>query len=275
MSMAFRLFKSKNTLLGYLLPDKTAKAARELFLTPRQYPLKAWEQSKEAQGQRLNLSDGLSAIAWGNGTRQVLLVHGWESRSTQLAGFVDELLQMGFKVIAMDAPAHGQSSGKQANPVAFAQAIQNVNQQLGPFDAIVGHSMGGSAVAIALSEGMHCDKAVLISAPASIEAALRRFGRFIGLPAVAVQKFIHQVETSVGRPAHALDIARMVSTLKILGLIIHDVRDPEVPFADAEKIASAWTGATLMTTQGYGHRAIVRQPDVWKRVAMFIGENPA
>ena len=273
MNMAFTFFRSKNTVLGYLSPQRTANKARDLFLTPRSFPLKPWEQVKESEGRRLALNDGLSAISWGEGTRQVLLVHGWESRSTQLAGFVDALCEQGFKVVAMDAPAHGKSLGKQANPVMFARAIQSVNQQLGPFDAIIGHSMGGSAVAIALSEGVNCATAVLISAPSSIEGVLQRFGRFIGLPAFTVQKFIQRVENSVGRPVRSLEVSHRVRTLTTQALVIHDETDEEVPFADAQKIAENWHGATLVATRGYGHRAIVRQPEVWQQVARFVGQG--
>jgi pimeloyl-ACP methyl ester carboxylesterase len=166
-------------VFGIFQPDKTALFAANL---PRKYPVKQWEIEKENEGQRLSLDGGLSVVSWGESKRQFLLVHGWESRATQLAGFVDALVTGGFRVIALDGPAHGQSAGKQANQLLFAQAVLKVSQQLGPFEGIVGHSMGGSALGIALADGLKCDKVVMISSPASIPRVLRRFAAFIGLP---------------------------------------------------------------------------------------------
>ncbi|MCP5162049.1 MAG: alpha/beta hydrolase [Hahellaceae bacterium] len=273
MNIGFEIFKAQNRILGYMLPDRTAKKAADLFLTPRKHPLKPWESTKEAEGKRILLDGGLSAIAWGNAKRQILLVHGWESRATQLAGFVDSLVALGFKVIALDAPAHGQSAGKQSNPVQFAEAVMQINQQLGPFDGIVGHSMGGSAVGLALSQGVECGKVVLISSPSSIISVLKRFAHFIGLPGKCAQRFIQQVELNVGRPANELNIAERLSALKSKGLIIHDKGDMEVPFRDAESLSRTWKNASLLATEGYGHRAIVRQPLVWDKVTEFLAHS--
>jgi fermentation-respiration switch protein FrsA (DUF1100 family) len=268
----FQVFKTRNQLLGLLRPQQTARMAADLFLTPKRHPLKAWENDKEAQGKRIDLEGGLSAIQWGESPRSVLLVHGWESRATQLSGFVDSLLELGFQVIALDAPAHGYSAGRCANPVLFAKAIATADRQLGPFDGIVGHSMGGSAVGIALSEGVRCEKVVLISSPSSIEGVLKRFAGFIGLPGKCTKLFIQMVEEYAGRPAGELDVAVKLKDLKSIGLVIHDKNDIEVPFKDAESISQSWKHATLVATDGFGHRGIVRQPMVWNKVMEFFGE---
>ncbi len=270
--LGFQFFKSKNQLMGTLRPQHTARMATAMFLTPKRHPLKSWENDKEAEGKRIELEGGLSAIQWGVSPRSVLLVHGWESRATQLSGFVDSLLQLGFQVIALDAPAHGHSAGRRANPVLFAKAIAAADRQLGPFDGIVGHSMGGSAVGIAIADGVKCDKVVLISSPSSIESTLKRFAAFIGLPGKCTKLFIQMVEEQAGRPARDLDIAVKLKDLKSMGLVIHDKSDLEVPFKEAESITQSWKRATLVATDGFGHRGIVRQPMVWNKVTEFFGE---
>ncbi|ARU58920.1 MAG: alpha/beta hydrolase [Pseudomonadales bacterium] len=282
MNMAMQMFRSKNTVLGLLTPTSTAIRARDLFLTPRKHPLRDWEEVKEAQGRREILDSGISVIHWrptdepsekvAKPAPKILLVHGWESRATQLAGFVDPLLHKGFEVYAMDAPAHGHSIGKQANPVMFARAIKAVVEHLGPFNGIVGHSMGGSALGIALSEGLNCNKAVLISSPSSIVSVLHRFAGFIGLPKGATRRFIQLIEEQVGVPASDLDIAERVRTSSTKALIIHDTEDREVPFQDSKLIYKNWSDATFVSTTGFGHRAIVRQPEVWENVARFFAE---
>lgn len=272
MNMAFKLFVAKNTLMGTIFPGKAAESAKSLFLTPRKYPLKDWEQTAEQAGERITLTNNLSALRWGKSARKILLVHGWESRATQMAGFVDPLVQEGFEVIALDGPAHGRSPGKHANPYMFAQAVQQAHAELGPFEAIIGHSMGGSAVAIAIAEGVETKKAVLIASPSSIESVLNRFARFIGLPDKSRQTFIRLVEQKVGRSAASLEIAKLIQSSSTRGLVIHDEQDREVPFGEAKAIVQSWKGASLLSTQGFGHRSILRQESVWQSIMGFVLE---
>ena len=156
MNVSMKLFRSKNRLVSTFLPDYSARQARELFFTPRKFPAKPWEEKMEQKGRRIQLGGGLSAIVWGGSNRKVLVVHGWESRATQLSGFVDVLVNQGFEVVALDGPAHGASSGERANPWLFSQAVSQAIQAVGPFEAILGHSMGGNAVATALAQGVEC-----------------------------------------------------------------------------------------------------------------------
>jgi pimeloyl-ACP methyl ester carboxylesterase len=270
MNLAFKIFVMKNTIMGSLFPARSAESAAILFLTPRKYPLKSWEEEKEQQGERLSLSNGLSAIKWGESSQRVLLVHGWESRATQIAGFIDVIVDAGYQVIALDGPAHGRSTGRQANPLMFAKAVVQANDEIGPFCAIVGHSMGGSAVAIALSEGVKCNKVVLISSPSSITGVLQRFARFIGLPPESTQCFIRKVGENVGRSPEALNVAELIKSVSSRALIIHDHNDLEVPYSDAVAIQKNWQGASLVSTTGYGHRLIIRQVNVWQSIVKFI-----
>jgi pimeloyl-ACP methyl ester carboxylesterase len=272
MNIALKVFVTKNKIIGTLFPQKAAESAKILFLTPRKYPIKTWEEEMEQKGTRLQLSLGLSAISWGDLPRKILLVHGWESRATQVSGFAEKFVEAGFQVIALDAPAHGHSTGEQTTPLMFAKAVMQVDQELGPFEAIIGHSMGGSAVVIALSEGVETEKVVLISSPSSIESILKRFANFIGLPTKSTQHFLHLVEEKVGRSVEALNIAKLIQSNSSKGLIIHDQDDIEIPYADAKTIKQNWKCSKLISTQGYGHRSILRQKDVWASIIGFVQE---
>lgn len=270
MNTALQLFKAKNRVVGSILPAYTAGQARELFLTPRKYPLKPWELEMEKQGRRIDLGMGLSAISWGKSERKILIAHGWESRATQMSGFVEALLSRGFEVIAIDGPAHGHSDGRRANPYLFAQAVSHANKKLGPFAGVIGHSMGGNAIATAVSEGMECPKVVLISSPSSIATVLKRFAGFIGLPQASGEKFFTMIEENVGKSAEDLNTAINISRTSAKGLLIHDKSDEEIPFTEALEIKRRWVGATIFSTEGFGHRAIVRQPIVWEKTADFL-----
>lgn len=89
MTLFFCLIQMKNKSLGHLLPLRTAEKAMDIFLAPRRFPARTWEKEEEAEGRRFSINCDLCAIAWGTSEQKILLVHGWESRATQLAGFDD------------------------------------------------------------------------------------------------------------------------------------------------------------------------------------------
>ncbi len=121
------LLRMKNRVLGTLMPSKVAKGHVQLFLSPRKFPLKQWEEEAELNGERIsfgaNFNNGLSALRWGKSNKRVLIMHGWESRATQMQALAKPLVEQGYEVIAIDAPRHGLSKGEQASPVQFANAV--------------------------------------------------------------------------------------------------------------------------------------------------------
>lgn len=270
MSLLLNVFRLKNRLSSLVFPNYTAEKASQLFLEPRRFPLKEWEVGAELNGNRKQYDGKVSAITWGSGESVVLLMHGWESRATQLYRLITPLLSEGYKVIGLDGPAHGDSPGKQANPVMFARAIKLLNQHEGPFDAMIGHSMGASAVAISSSEGVTASKIVLISSPSSILTVLERFSKFIGLSKDVCHRFVRRVSTKVGREAKSLDVPKLMSENDASVLVIHDENDLEIPFEEGLRIANSLPQAKLLSTTSLGHRKIVSDENVREQIAEFI-----
>jgi hypothetical protein len=59
-------------------------------------------------------------------------------------------------------------------------------------------------------------------------------------------------------------------------LVVHDRDDREVPWHDGAAIAAAWPGAALFTTEGIGHRKVLRDSRVVARVVDFLtGGGPS
>ena len=53
-------------------------------------------------------------------------------------------------------------------------------------------------------------------------------------------------------------------------LVIHDRGDAEVPWSDGAAIAAAWPGARLVTTEGLGHRRILKDEGVVDLAVRFV-----
>jgi pimeloyl-ACP methyl ester carboxylesterase len=249
--------------------EDQARAALEMFMTPRRPAPRDWEAALLQQGTPLTLANGLAARSFGAGPR-VLLVHGWEGRGMNLGMFITPLTAAGYQVIALDGPAHGESPGEQTHPPHFAQAILGVGQELGPLAGVIAHSMGAASTALALQQGLVAERVVLIAGPSSLAGVLQRFAQMAQLPEPVAERFYQLVAERVGAPAEALDIAQVGATLTTSALIIHDPADTDVPFADAQVIAASWPAARLYVTEGLGHRRILRDRDVIAMAVSFI-----
>lgn len=269
MNIGLQMFRAQNRFLSLISPEQAISKAAELFFTPKRHQPKSWEQQAESTGRRVSISPGVSAIVWGTG-KPVLLMHGWEGRATQMAGFIEPLLSSGFQLIALDAPAHGLSDGIRSNPLKFIEAIFNAEKVFGSFYAVIGHSMGGGCALYAASQGLSADKIVSISGPASFKRVSRRFANFIGLSKQAISGFIEHAEKEVGIPFAQIDLVSQVPAIRQPVLLVHDNQDKEIPFGDARLLAGSMLNARLYVTEGFGHRKIMRAPIMIDTVSDFI-----
>ena len=246
-----------NATVGWVAPYALASKLRADFMTPRVSPPRDWELPMLARSERVTLRFGLSALRWGSGPA-VLLMHGWEGRPTQFAGLIEALVDAGYAVIALDAPAHGRSPGREANVVLFARALLEAASELPPLKAVIGHSMGGASALLATQLGLRTEALVTIAAPGRILTMLRGFARYMGLPARAQAHFVRLVEEQAGMPAGQIDVARY--RLEVPGLVVHAADDPLVPFAEAEAIQRAWFDSQLLRLEQGGHQRVLGDP---------------
>jgi pimeloyl-ACP methyl ester carboxylesterase len=274
MITAFTLLRSLNGLLSPIAPSLAARIAVRVFTTPRRHSPPEREQDAETRGERSHIRTAhgeLSVIRFGRGRGpRVLAMHGWEGRATQWGPLAELLVRAGFEVVAVDAPGHGHSPGQRAHVAGFAEALLDADEQLGPFAAVVGHSMGAAAVTIALNRGLRAQRAVLISGPARLDVILDRFARHLGLSDRAKAVFDAQLEVIVGQSAGELGSSELAATLRHPALIIHSRDDREIPFSDAEAIARAWPHGHLLAVDGLGHRRILRSESVLDAVRAAV-----
>lgn len=273
MSILLTLLRLKNRLLGVLAPNWVSRQAARMFMTPRRFPIKGWEQTAERQGRRISFGDGLSAVRWGCGGPKILLMHGWESRATQMYHLVPPLLEQGFEVVAIDAPAHGHSDGDLANPVAFSEAILSAVRRFGPFYGAVGHSMGAASLTIAMEAGASFECCVLISSPANLHHVLTGFAAYIGFSKKCTDGFVRSIEQGVGRRAKALDVGRILARIQPAVLLVHAVDDKEVPYDSMKMILRECPGLRTHTAHSLGHRKIIHNPDIAALVGRYMGNG--
>jgi pimeloyl-ACP methyl ester carboxylesterase len=266
-SLAARWFVTPSRMAGR--PRGQVAASLQTALATRDLP--------PDPGTPMVLSDRrrqLAASSWGRGPL-ALMVHGWNGRGAQLAPIGRALAARGYRAVAFDHPAHGDSSGRTATIPDMADAIQMVSEQLGRPRALVAHSLGAVAATVAMSRGLEVGRAVFVAPPLRPERWISRFGRAIGLPASAEEGLRAAIEARAGSPVSALQPLVLAPALRTALLIVHDRSDREVPLADGEELASVWPEARLVVTEGLGHRRVLSSPATLEMVVDFIGDAPA
>ncbi len=123
----------------------------------------------------------VATYEWGTGSRTVLLVHGWQSRASAFAPLVRELRADGYRVLSFDAPGNGRSSGARTDVRDYAAIIAELEPVNG-YAAVVAHSFGTPATALAIRTGTRVERLVTVNGAADFEYLLSRFGGMLGLP---------------------------------------------------------------------------------------------
>lgn len=223
----------------------------------------------------------LRTYRWGASSRQVLLAHGWGGAAAQMTPMVEGLLAAGFSVTAFDQPGHGAATGDVQHVAEMSEQIELVFRTAGPFEAVVGHSVGGAAAALAISRipvGQPKPQAlVMIGSPGSLESMVRRLTAWLGLSEAAIANLRSRMLARAGLDWPAVD-ARVINPALagVRGLLIHDQQDQEVPIGQARYNLRHWPGAELRITDGLGHRRLLRDPAVLAGVQDFVaGRLPA
>jgi len=276
-SWQLRLVRFVFSTFGSVFPKFLAQKAFSQFVTPQK---KAKHKVSDLIMEQARVFEFmfkgklLKGYKWGHGTQTILLVHGWESRGTALRSFVPVLLEKGYKVVAFDGPAHGNSAGKQTNILEFAGAIKAIINQVGGVFGIIAHSFGGASTVYALShleQTKPLKRLVLIASLSRMMTGMENFLRLIRASKKLKDEFYSLSNSIFSVPLKGIDTATMHDKVDIeKTLLIHDKEDRIIPFASSERVEAHWPDTTFLTTEGYGHFGMVKEMKVLKAVADFI-----
>jgi pimeloyl-ACP methyl ester carboxylesterase len=261
--------------VGTVAPGVAARWAEAIFCRPPRNDCRPAEEAFLSTGTRQTVrseNQDLAVWEWGEGP-VVLLAHGWGSRAGRFSTLAQALLAAGFRVVVFDAPAHGVSMGRQASLPQFSRALRAVGDTVGPVYGLVGHSLGGAAVSLAMGTGLTAQRAVLLASPADVVLFSRAFAEHLRIPLRAHNVMRQNLENRLRFRWEELHIPTLARRMTAPALVVHDREDREVPYAHGAEIADAWPGAELLSTTGLGHRAVVRDPEVIRRTIGFLRDG--
>lgn len=266
--------------MGIARQDKSTNVrygdAIDMFLTPPRPARPLGEHALLAVADETAVLDGgVRAWQWGDGP-VTLLVHGWGGRGAQFGALIPMLVNAGRRVVAFDAPGHGDSPGERSTITAMADTIAHAAAWAGRVDAIVAHSFGAAAATVALTRGVEASRVAYVAPVFHVSATVERFLSAIGLAGEERARFLVVLrDVNRGSGPEDLDGRVLAPRLRAPLLVVHDRDDREVPHADGVAAAATWPGAHLVTTVGLGHRRVLDDAHVHGILRGFLAGSGA
>jgi pimeloyl-ACP methyl ester carboxylesterase len=106
----------------------------------------------------------LEALRWGSGDRNCLLLHGIGSNAAGWWRLAESLVERGWAVAAPDLRGHGTS--EKSDDYTFEAHIADVLALGAHWDAVLGHSMGGTIATLTIDRNPEWANALILQDPA-------------------------------------------------------------------------------------------------------------
>jgi len=266
-------------LIDRFAPRWGTRSALRLFFTPLPWKLSmrralpaAWVRTEwpfEASSLSVYRRSDIAP-----GRPRALLVHGWAGNGAQMLALGEAIAAAGFDPVLVDLPAHGRSGGWRSTLPQFTRAIFAITARLGPWEAVVAHSLGALAAMHTAARGLPARGLVLIAPSAPPVQFLDWFAASFGLSGSVSQRMREQIEFREAVNLAEFEPDWLGARIAQRCLVVHDASDRVAPFSTGERIVGALADATLHATRGLGHRRVLDDAGVAAQVVAHLELNP-
>ncbi len=275
--IAIGYIKTKLKATALVSMRRATEKTFELFCTPYSGKPKRKAPPIFHHAEKLSFEiKGLTVRGWkwkpehANG-KKVLIVHGFDSCSYKFDKYIHPLNKEGFEVVAFDAIGHGISDGKTINALILKDSLLKIDEVFGPLYAIMAHSFGGLAAALAAEQMGRLQRLVLIAPATETSTAIDNFFRFMKLGDDIRKEVERHIVMLAQQPISHLSVNRAVKNLQLPILWLHDEEDPICTYEDVKPaMVEPLEHLQFHITKGLGHSKIYRDDMVSKKIVDFI-----
>ena len=233
------------------------RKALDIFRTPHKGRLREQDKTFLAGAKWETIqAEGLDiqTYLWEGSGPTILLAHGWESNSGRWRTFINVFKKKNYRIVALDAPGHGATSGNRFDAHWYALALKAVAEHFQPA-FIAGHSAGGMALMYYLSQfkPSFVHGGVVIAAPCSLRRVLNNFNAVLHLSERAMQGMEIAINDQFGVPVDSFNLYDFAEKNKTPGLMMYDACDEVASFAEGQKLAAIWKKSRFEGYNGLGH----------------------
>lgn len=262
-------------VLTAISPFLASRFAARLFLTPFKYKLPEREKEMDENSKQTRLTvpsidREVVVYEYGDSPRKILLAHGWSGRGTQMSVMAKALLKEGYSVVSFDAPAHGRAPGKWSMMPFFIETIHFLDKNYGPFEAAIGHSLGGMSLLKAVKDGLQLERLIIIGTANSVTHITREFAHNMKMNEQVAKKMKKYFDKKFGEDMDNYSGAVSAKGVHIPTLVIHDEHDVDVHISSAYDIVDNLEKGELFVTEEQGHRRILGNQKVINKIVDFL-----
>jgi len=264
-------------------PEASAALALPLFMrVGGRLPVRPADRAVHEAARRSTVrvrGRDLATYEWGSGPDTILLVHGWRGRASQFAPIVRELRAEGFRLLAFEAPANGESAGRRTDIRDWLAAIDALQAREGRFHTIIGHSFGAMAARAAIADGVSAGGLVAIAGPSRARFLVDSFSRRVGVGTTTADalaaRFARRILPDIADPWPRFDGAANPLPERMPLLVVHDRADREVPASEGIRLHDAHGDRSrLVLTDGAGHNRALGADATLDAVTAFATGGP-
>ncbi|MCI4670094.1 MAG: alpha/beta hydrolase [Bacteroidia bacterium] len=262
-------------LASSLFPKQIENFAYKQLMNPQVRKLREREMEvlDSASSKMVDFKDfQLKTYSWGQSSKRVLLIHGWEGQAGNFASLIPKLREVGFEVMAFDAPSHGFSTKGPTSIFDFIEAVEKFLREFQP-QFLVSHSFGGVATTYALSQNpdVNIEKYLLLTTPDKFSQRIDVVAEQTGITERVKAGLINRLKEETGQDPLAFSVSNIVKTLTVKKvLIFHDKNDKVIPLFQSEAVHDNWDASTLRIVENTGHFRILGSPEVLDEAIEFL-----
>ncbi len=236
---------------------KALRKAYLLFSTPRKGKLTPEQEYflEEAEDEIVAIKNNqIQTYRWPNMGETILMVHGWESNTHRWKTLIEKLHQENFNIVAFDAPAQGNSSGKILNVPLYTDCLQKIIELYRP-NHIIGHSVGGMTTIFHQYKypNSEIEKLVILAPPTELAVIMSDYQKTLSLSNKFMNALSQYFKTKFGFYFEEFSTAIFAKDIQQSGLLIHDKYDKIAPYSGAIQIRDNWKDVKFITTENFGH----------------------
>lgn len=274
-NLKLKFIKTGLAIGAQVTPNQVMKYMWNKLFTARKRPLKSLHQAVLEQANTGYLTATLFndetlelvTYTWGEGSKTVLLLHGWESKAVDYYQLIPQLLVRGYRVVSVDFPAHGNSPGKQSSLPEFIKVIHQFLQQEPLVEAIIAHSLGGTAALTWLLEQAQdtypVKKLIMIGSPIVPKKFFEGVFNFLNIRQRVRKLFYDRARNKFGKGIEDFTLQTLDNSIthaQIYGL--YDATDRIVGVEDMKAYQKANHQLQVQYFQGIGHHHLIKDKEI-------------
>ncbi|WP_425390021.1 alpha/beta fold hydrolase [Ekhidna sp.] len=210
--------------------------------------------------------DLIKHYKWGTSGPKILLCHGWRSKAADFRRMIKKFVAEGYQVEAIDMRGHGNSQGRHTAMPEFRDIIKNHISKNGPYQTVVGHSIGALASGIALSElgpAFQPKHFFMIAAPPYIRYFFKDIVNDVGCNESVYLAMCGLVKEHYHHSIDYFDLRIKANDLKNIDTHLFYCEDDQIiPFSKGEELEDAWPHASFVHVKGLGHYKIMANDSI-------------